>query len=114
MISSNELQTVLWVAGGLLAANLLAMTLFVLFAKLPESKLKEAIRSIIFELDKFADEMENSQKRATAIQKISDILGWRKILIPSALIGLIVDTEVAAIRKMQQATDAPDLHQDKE
>lgn len=107
---SSELQFFIWTGGALLAANALAMTLFVLFSRLPESKLKENIRSIIFELDKFADSMENSEKRRLAIQHIKDILGWRKALIPAVLIGWIIDIEVAAIRKMQKSTGTPNLH----
>lgn len=110
MTLSSEFQIFVWAGGALLAANILAMILFVLFSKLPESSLKESIRSIIFELDKFADSMENSEKRRLAVQQINDILGWRKILIPSALIGWIIDAEVAAIRKMQKKTDTPNLH----
>lgn len=111
MITPNEYQIALLAAGIILTANVLAMGLFVLYVKLPDSKTKETIRSIIFELDKFADDMENAEKRRTAIQQINEILGWRRILIPGALIGWIIDTEVAAIRKMQQATNTPNLHE---
>lgn len=114
MIISSELQIFLWAAGVLLAANLLAMALFVLFAKLPNGKFRERIRGIIFVFDKFADCMENDVKRAKAIQQINDVLGWRRILIPSALIGWIIDAEVAAIRRMQEATNTPNLHIEKE
>lgn len=105
----NEYQIVLCAAGVILAANLLAMLLFVLYAKLPASRTKDAIRGIILELDNFADSMENTEKRKSAIQQVNDVLGWRKIIIPSALIGWIIDTEVAAIRKMQQATNTSNL-----
>jgi hypothetical protein len=46
-----------------------------------------------------------------AIQQINDVLGWRRVLVPAALIGWIIDAEVAAIRKMQAAADLPGLHQ---
>lgn len=111
MLSVNEYQIALYAAGVILAANLLAMGLFVIYAKLPESKTKEAIRNIIFELDRFADDMENAEKRRSAIQQINEVLGWRKVIIPGALIGWIIDTEVTAIRKMQKATNTPNLHE---
>ncbi len=111
MTMINEYQIALCAAGVILAANVLAMLLFVLYAKMPESKIKETIRNIIFELDKFADNMENAEKRRTAIQQINDVLGWRHYMVPGALIGWIIDTEVAAIRKMQQSTDCPNLHE---
>lgn len=108
----TEVQIMLGSAGVILAANLLAMVLFVLFAKLPDSGLRERIRNVIFELDRFADNMENAQKRAEAIRQINEVLGWRRILVPAALIGWIIDAEVAAIRNMQRATDCPDLHEE--
>ena len=114
MLSQTELQVVLYAAGVILAANLLAMALFVVFAKLPNGRLKAAIQKIIFELDRAADNMENAEKRRSAIQQLSDVLGWRRIPLPAALIGWAIDAEVAAIRKMQQATDCPDLHQEEE
>jgi len=112
MLSQTELQIVMYAAGVILAANLLAMALFVLFAKLPNGKLKSSIQKIIFELDRAADNMENAEKRRSAIQQLSDVLGWRRIPLPAALIGWAIDAEVAAIRQMQQATDCPNLHEE--
>ncbi|SFM08925.1 hypothetical protein [Pelosinus propionicus] len=112
MTIPNEYQIALLVAGAILAANILAMGLFVLFAKLREGQLKEFIRGIIYELDRFADNMENSDKRRNAIQQINDVLGWRKFIIPAALIGWIIDTEVSAIRRMQATTNTPNLHEE--
>ncbi|TCL35663.1 hypothetical protein EV210_111129 [Anaerospora hongkongensis] len=112
MLSTTELQIVLYAAGVILAANFLAMALFVLFAKLPNGSLKVSVQKVIFELDRFADQMENAEKRRSAIQQINDVLGWRRILVPAALIGWVIDAEVAAIRKMQHATDCPNLHEE--
>ncbi|GMB01840.1 hypothetical protein PIPA1_46400 [Pelosinus sp. IPA-1] len=58
--------------------------------------MRESIKSIINELDRFADNRENSQRRETAIRQINEILDWRRILVPGALIGWIIDAEVAA------------------
>jgi hypothetical protein len=112
MTITSELQVFLWAAGILLVANILAMGLFVLFAKIQDGQMKESIRGIIFELDRFADNMENTEKRRSAIQQINEVLGWRKFIIPGALIGWVIDTEVAVIRKMQQATNTPNLHEE--
>ena len=112
MLSATELQIVLYAAGVILAANLLAVMLHFLYKALSDSPLRDAIRSIIFQLDKFADEMENGEKRRSAIQQINDVLGWRRILVPAALIGWVIDAEVAAIRNMQQASDCPNLHEE--
>lgn len=109
MILTSELQIIYVAAGILVAANVLAMG-FMMFAKLQDGRLKESIRSIIFELDLFADCMKNLEKRRSAIQQINDILGWRKFIVPGVLIGWVIDAEVAVIRKMQQTTNTPNLH----
>ncbi|SEP04201.1 hypothetical protein [Propionispora vibrioides] len=106
----SEWQMVLLAAGILLAANLLVMGLFVLFAKLPDGRLSQVIRGIIYWLDEFADDMTNKEKKQDAIRQFTEVLGWRRILVPAALIGWVIDAEVAAIRKMQAATNTPDLH----
>lgn len=110
---SNEIKILFIAASVMLAANLLAMLLFVLYAKLPAGSFKYLIQGIIFELDNFADSMENVDKRKAAIQQVNDVLGWRKIIIPSALIGWLIDTEVAAIRKMQMNLPEGDNLNDK-
>lgn len=62
-----------------------------LYKALSDSSLRETLGNIIYQLDKFADEIEKAEKRRSAIQQI-------------------IDAEVAAIRKMQAATDTPNLH----
>lgn len=114
MTITSELQIFIWVAGALLAVNILAMVLFVLFAKLPHGWFKLMLQEVIYHVDAVADHLENKEKRERAIRGINDILGWRRILIPTVLIGWIIDAEVAAIRKMQRATDCPDLHKEGE
>ncbi|SMD03122.1 peptidoglycan recognition protein family protein [Sporomusa malonica] len=114
MTSFNGLEIIGWFACVLFGLNLVAMALFVLFAKLPNGKFREMIRGIIFQLDKFADKLENSQKRAVAMAQISGILGWRGIFIPTILIGWVIDTEAAAIKESQKVTGTPDLPNDQE
>ncbi len=104
-IPTSDLQIIYIAIGILLSANVLAMGLFVLFAKLRDGWLKESIRSIILELDRFVGSMENTEKRRAAIQQISDILRWRKAIIPDALIGWVIDAEVSVIRKMQKTAN---------
>ena len=112
MLSATESQIFAWAAGVILAANVLAVVLHFLYKALSDSPLRDFIRSVIFELDRLADNMENSEKRRAAIQQISEILGWRKVLIPAVLIGWIIDAEVAAIRRMQQSANTPDFHEE--
>lgn len=113
-IPTSELYIAAYVVATIVGLNVVAMALFVLFAKLPNGKLKESIRNIIFELDRFADNMENQQKRQEAIGIINDTLVWKKVFIPKSIIGWLIDTEVSAIRKMQKSTDTPDLHKEEQ
>lgn len=108
MFVPDQIQTILWTLGALVTVNLLIITLFVLFTKLSEGKLKDATRNIIFQLDKLTDDMGNIEKRTQAIQQLSELLGWRQIFIPNAVLGWIIDTEVATIRKIQQYTQTQD------
>lgn len=110
----TELQTIIWFVGTALVVNIFAVILHFLYMALSDSPLRDFIRSVIFELDRFADNMENSEKRRAAIQQINELLGWRKILIPSVLTGWIINAEVAAIRRMQSSSNAPDLHAEDE
>ncbi len=105
MFVPNEIQNSLWILTAFFTINLFIMSLFVLYTKLSESKLKSAIRTIIFELDKLTDEMENREKRNLAIEQIREFLGWRQLFLPTLLIGWVIDTEVATIRKIQQYTN---------
>lgn len=112
VLSSGETQIVLALVAIFVLANIIASILFVLYAKFPNSGLRYYIEGIIYELDKFADEMENGVKRKIAVQKINDLLGWKRIVVPSALIELIINSEVATIRKMQSSTNVGNLHEE--
>lgn len=112
MLETTESQVAIVAAGAIMAANVLAYGFHVVRNGLPEGKVKDAVQKIIYELDRICDNMENPEKRRMAIQQINDVLGWRKILVPSALIGWVIDAEVAAIRRMQKATNTPNLHEE--
>jgi Co/Zn/Cd efflux system component len=108
----TEFQIATAAVGVILAALVLVLVVHIVYRGLPPGKAKEGLQKIIYELDRHADDMENHEKRAAAIQAVMDLLGWRRIIVPKVLVGWLIDTEVAAIRKIQQATDTPNLHQD--
>lgn len=108
----TELQIALLAAGASLAAVVLVLIVHIVYRGLPAGRAKDALQKIIYEIDRSADNMENQQKRAAAIQAVSDMLGWRRIIVPKVLIGWLIDAEVAVVRKIQQATDTPDLHKE--
>jgi hypothetical protein len=110
----TELQIAYLAAGALLAVLLLVLVVHLLYRGLPVGGAKIALQKIIYELDRHADQMQNREKRAAAVQAVMDILGWRRIMIPKVLVGWLIDAEVAFIRKVQAATNTPDLHQEDE
>ena len=107
----TEIQIVIAAAGAILAALVFVLVVHVVYRGLPPGKAKTALDKIIYKLDRHADQMENSAKRAAAVQAVMDILGWKKIVVPKVLVGWVIDAEVTFIRKVQAATKTPDLHQ---
>jgi hypothetical protein len=113
-------QHLLWaifiVAAAVNVLVLAAMALYVKAKGLPPGRFKTSLRIILFEIDRACDDMENSAKRAAAISQFQQLLFWPtinkwRIYPPAAVIGWVIDAEVAIIRKMQAAVDIEDLHQ---
>lgn len=114
MLPTSELQIFYWAAGVLLVALILVLIVHVVYRGLPAGKAKTGLDNIIYQIDRHADNMENAQKRAVGIQAVMDVLGWRRIIVPKVLVALIIDFEVAWIRRVQKATDTPNLHKEDE
>jgi hypothetical protein len=108
---TTELQIFLWAAGILLAVNFIAVLLHFLYRALSNGPLRDRIREVVYLIDELADDMSNEQKKRKAIQEISEVFGWwRKIFLPNALIGWVIDLQVTMIRRMQKAAGTPNLH----
>lgn len=96
-------------------AYIVKYIIFQVYLKCSKAKVQEAVRGIIYELDKVADEMSNKEKRKEAIRSVHDLFIWRTIPIPAFVIGIIIDLEVAAIRSLQKQIENekdPYLHED--
>ena len=96
-------------------AYIVKYIIFQVYLKCSNAKVQEAVRGIIYELDKVADEMSNKEKRKEAIRSVHDLFIWRTIPIPAFVIGIIIDLEVAAIRSLQKQIENekdPYLHED--
>ena len=96
-------------------AYIVKYIIFQVYLKCSNAKIQEAVRGIIYELDKVADEMSNKEKRKEAIRSVHDLFIWRTIPIPAFVIGIIIDLEVAAIRSLQKQIENekdPYLHED--
>ncbi len=99
------------------AANILVLAVhlagkYVREHGLPPGPFKDKLDKIIYEIDRVCDNMENPTKRSMAMIQLQQVLGWKRVFLPSAIIGWIIDTEVAFIRKIQQVTGTPDMHQE--
>ena len=108
---------VLLIAILMLLSYLLKKLIFKLYLKNSNETVQNAVTSIIYYLDEFADKMSNKEKRKEAINNVKDLFVWRAIPIPSFIIGIIIDLEVAEIRKLQKKAENvkdPYLHPDEE
>lgn len=108
---------VLLIAILMLLSYLLKKLIFKLYLKNSNETVQNAVTSIIYHLDEFADKMSNKEKRKEAINNVKDLFVWRAIPIPSFIIGIIIDLEVAEIRKLQKKAENvkdPYLHPDEE
>ena len=109
------LTIVVIVALLMLFVNLIQKLIFKIYISNSSEKVQKAVTHIIFHLDHFADHMSNKQKRKEAINNVKDLFIWRAIPIPSFIIGIIIDLEVASIRKLQKGVEKykdPYLHPD--
>lgn len=111
------LTIVLIIALLMLVVNLFQKLVFKIYISEGSEKIQSAVRDIIYQLDHFADNMSNKEKRKEAINNVKDLFIWRAIPIPSFIIGIIIDLEVASIRKLQKDVEKykdPYLHPDEE
>lgn len=95
------------------AFNLLVLLVLMAYVRangLPDGAIKQRLDKIVFEIDKTCDNLESPAKRSLAIIQLQQVLGWKRIFLPTAVIGWMIDAEIAVIRKMQQVTGIPDLH----
>ncbi len=96
---------------------LAAMALYVKIRGLPPGKIKDQLRAILAWIDKNCDDMEAPAKRAKAISQFQQLMFWPtinrwRIYPPAAVIGWLIDAEVAVIRRMQAVTGIENLHQE--
>ena len=99
----------------MLIVHLFQRLVFKLYLSNSSQTVQNAVTDIIYHLDHFADHMSNKEKRKEAINNVKDLFIWRAIPIPSFIIGIIIDLEVASIRKLQKDVEKykdPYLHQD--
>ena len=67
---------------------------------------KAALTALLYHLDEQCDNMEIPAKRAQAIIAIQQLLGWRRLFLPTVVVGFVLDMIVKIVRKI----GVPDLH----
>lgn len=105
------------VAGALLVLYCVKWLIFKIYCKTTNETIQETVTKVIYELDELADHMSNKEKKKKAIESVRSLFIWRAIPIPPVIIGVIIDLEVAAIRKLQKESleeKDPYLHPDEE
>lgn len=71
----------------------------------------ELLSKCIYRLDEFADSMSNVEKRNVAIDYLRSLMSFKLFKLPRFIVGIIVDMQVAEIRKLQaKSTKETDLH----
>lgn len=76
--------------------------------RIDNAAVKDALTQLLYLLDEQCDNMEIPAKRAQAVLAIQQLLGWRRLFLPTVVVGFVLDLIVKIMRK----TGIPDLHQE--
>ncbi len=90
--------------------NLLLWGLLLSYSKLPEGWLKRQVYTVLYAVDKKADEMEIQVNKQKAVYDLQLLLAWARKFVPQPVISLAIDLQLKAVRKMQESTGCPNLH----
>lgn len=95
----------------LLASYFIPKFIFLAYETNALPQIQQVIIEMIYQLDKYADEMSNKEKRSKCISKLHKLLRFGNKAVPKSICGLIVDIQVTRIRALQKSCkkDA-DLH----
>ena len=94
--------------GVIAGAMFLVWTLVQVYGRVDNPKVKDALSQLLYLLDEQCDHMEIPAKRVQVIVAIQALLGWRRLFLPSVVVGFVLDILVKALRKV----GVPDLHQE--
>lgn len=71
---------------------------------------QDFLGGVLFAVDEECDHLEVPAKKAEAVRQILDLLGWRRIIVPAALVSWCLTFLVWLTRR----THVPDLHKDEQ
>ena len=76
--------------------------------RIDSPSVKDALTQLLYLIDEQCDNMEVPAKRAQVIMGVQQLLGWRRLFLPTIVVGFVLDLIVRIIRK----AGVPDLHQE--
>ena len=94
--------------GIIAGASILIWIIVQVQARIENPTVKETLTQLLYLLDEQCDHMEVPAKRAQVIMGVQQLLGWRRLFLPTIVVGFVLDLIVRIIRK----TGVPDLHQE--
>ena len=111
-VDKVEIITIIALVAVLYALAFVAKkVVFLIYNRASNEVIVDIMKRFIYNLDEFADNMTNADKRNVAIEKLQGLLSYKLIRLPKFVLGWIIDMQVAEIRRLQaeSAKDA-DLH----
>ena len=93
--------------GIIAGAMFLTWCIVQVWARVGNPVIKEHLTQLLYLLDEQCDNMVIPAKRIVAIMAVQQLLGWRRLFIPTVVVGFVLDMLVKCLRK----TGIPDLHQ---
>ena len=94
--------------GIIAGASLLIWVIVQVQSRIENPTVKETLTQLLYLLDEQCDNMEVPAKRAQVIMGVQQLLGWRRLFLPTSVVGFVLDLIVRIIRK----AGVPDLHQE--
>ena len=94
--------------GIIAGASLLIWVIVQVQSRIENPTVKETLTQLLYLLDEQCDNMEVPAKRAQVIMGVQQLLGWRRLFLPTIVVGFVLDLIVRIIRK----AGVPDLHQE--
>ena len=104
------MQVLALIGGGIIAAALvLIWASTIVYNNVDDPEIKSHVTALLYLVDEQCDNLEVPAKRILVIIALQQLLGWRRIFLPTIIVGFVLDIMLAIVRKI----GCPDLHKDK-
>lgn len=95
-----------WGCGVIAAAIFLIWLLAFVYRCRGDQAARDWLYLVLFTIDQGCDDLELPQKKREVVAQIMELLGWRRVIVPAALVSWCLSILVWTVRK----TGLPDLH----